>query len=178
MVCENCLENHDGSYGSGRFCSSGCARGFSTKEKRTEINQTVSAKLSGVDRPSRRGFKHSDETKESLRQRKLENTIRKIESTPFIDLTFGLKRKVVLQEQNEKCLWCGVSSIWNGKPLTLQIDHIDGVRSNNQRDNLRALCPNCHTQTPTYGSKNMKPESRVKMAEVTKYMRELKRVKK
>jgi hypothetical protein len=37
IKCENCGEDHDGSYGSGRFCSIKCARGFSTKEKRKEI---------------------------------------------------------------------------------------------------------------------------------------------
>ncbi len=45
MKCENCGNEHDGSYGSGRFCSSKCARGFSTKAKRKEINEKVSKKL-------------------------------------------------------------------------------------------------------------------------------------
>ena len=45
--CENCTADHDASYGSGRFCSSKCARAFSTKARRTEINQRVSAKLKG-----------------------------------------------------------------------------------------------------------------------------------
>lgn len=42
MQCENCSKEHDGSYGSGRFCSAKCARGFSTKGKRAEINKKVS----------------------------------------------------------------------------------------------------------------------------------------
>jgi very-short-patch-repair endonuclease/predicted nucleic acid-binding Zn ribbon protein len=45
MKCESCLNEHGGVYGSGRFCSSKCARGFSTKAKRAEINQKVSAKM-------------------------------------------------------------------------------------------------------------------------------------
>lgn len=45
MNCENCNGEHDGNYGSGRFCSSKCARGFSTKAKRNEINRKVSIKL-------------------------------------------------------------------------------------------------------------------------------------
>jgi len=44
-ICENCDKEHDSSYGSGRFCSSKCARGFSTKAKRKEINEKVSKKL-------------------------------------------------------------------------------------------------------------------------------------
>lgn len=45
MICENCGENHSGKYGSGRFCSIKCAKGFSTKAKRQEINKKVSKKL-------------------------------------------------------------------------------------------------------------------------------------
>ncbi len=44
-ICENCKEEHDGNYGSGRFCSCKCARGFSTKNKRNEINDKVSLAL-------------------------------------------------------------------------------------------------------------------------------------
>ena len=44
-ICENCEQEHDGSYGSGRFCNAKCARGFSTKAKRKEINEKVSKKL-------------------------------------------------------------------------------------------------------------------------------------
>ena len=46
-ICEYCGKEHDGEYGSGRFCSSKCARGFSTKVKRVEINAKISKKLLG-----------------------------------------------------------------------------------------------------------------------------------
>ena len=46
MKCENCTNTHDGSYGSGRFCNQKCAKAFSTKTKRKEINKKVSKKLS------------------------------------------------------------------------------------------------------------------------------------
>ena len=48
MICENCLNQHDGIYGSGRFCSSICSRSFSTKYKRKEINEKISKKLLGT----------------------------------------------------------------------------------------------------------------------------------
>lgn len=57
------------------------------------------------------------------------------------------------------CSWCGQGWHWNGRPLSLHLDHIDGVNSNNSLDNLRVLCPNCHTQTPTYAAKNRRKVS-------------------
>lgn len=53
MHCENCEKEHDGSYGSGRFCSIKCARGYSTKAKRKEINEKVSKKMKGRPSPFR-----------------------------------------------------------------------------------------------------------------------------
>lgn len=52
-----------------------------------------------------------------------------------------------------QCAECSQGPEWNKKPLDIQIDHIDGDSLNNQRENLQFLCPNCHTQTPTYGNK-------------------------
>ena len=48
MICENCKKEFDVVYGSGRFCCSKCARGFSTKDKRKEINEKVRSTLSGL----------------------------------------------------------------------------------------------------------------------------------
>jgi 5-methylcytosine-specific restriction endonuclease McrA len=48
-----------------------------------------------------------------------------------------------------ECSECGISN-WRDRPLSLHLDHKDGDHSNCARDNLRLLCPNCHSQTPTY----------------------------
>lgn len=52
------------------------------------------------------------------------------------------------------CKDCGNTGEHNGKPLSLQLDHIDGNAGNNFPSNVRLLCPNCHSQTPTFTSKN------------------------
>ena len=60
----------------------------------------------------------------------------------------------IIKEQNEVCAICGMPQEWNNKPLVFILDHIDGHASNNKRDNLRCICPNCDSQLDTYKSKN------------------------
>lgn len=52
-----------------------------------------------------------------------------------------------------KCAICGIDE-WQGKKLALELDHINGKNNDHRLENLRFLCPNCHSQTSTYGSKN------------------------
>jgi hypothetical protein len=68
-----------------------------------------------------------------------------------------LKKRLVREGILEYvCVGCGNNGTWEGKDLTLQLDHINGINNDNRKENLRFLCPNCHTQTNTYGSKNLK----------------------
>ena len=53
----------------------------------------------------------------------------------------------------DTCVECNISNIYNNKPIVLQLDHINGDHSDNRIENLRILCPNCHTQTKTWGNK-------------------------
>jgi len=60
-------------------------------------------------------------------------------------------RKRLLQEGyfENKCYNCGLTE-WRGQPIPLELEHIDGERSNNSRENLTLLCPNCHALTQTW----------------------------
>jgi hypothetical protein len=52
-----------------------------------------------------------------------------------------------------RCAICGCVE-WQGRTLSLELDHINGINNDNRIENLRFLCPNCHSQTTTYGSRN------------------------
>lgn len=60
----------------------------------------------------------------------------------------------LLDEQEGRCAICGMVEEWNGLPLALVLDHIDGNADNNVRANLRLVCPNCDSQLITYKSRN------------------------
>ena len=60
----------------------------------------------------------------------------------------------------EKCVGCSIGNIYNNKPITLQLDHINGINTDNRIENLRILCPNCHSQTATWGTRNIKYQAK------------------
>lgn len=66
----------------------------------------------------------------------------------------GHLRKILLDYYGNECNICKIIPEWNKKPLNLILDHIDGDASNNKKENLRFICPNCDSQLDTYKSKN------------------------
>lgn len=69
--------------------------------------------------------------------------------------TGALKRRLIQAGLLEaKCLCCQ-NNEWLSKPIPLELDHINGISDDHRIGNLRLLCPNCHSQTPTYRGKNI-----------------------
>jgi 5-methylcytosine-specific restriction endonuclease McrA len=64
--------------------------------------------------------------------------------------SYLLRRSLIEIGVKYKCAICNLLN-WRGNELVLQVDHVDGNRHNDRRGNLRFLCPNCHSQTITYG---------------------------
>lgn len=91
-------------------------------------------------------------TKEQRLRGMLNNKIKaeeRMKNTPWPELHRKKYKERILHEQNYKCAICQMDPIWNGKPLKFQLDHING-RINNNRENLRVVCPNCHSQTDNF----------------------------
>jgi hypothetical protein len=64
-------------------------------------------------------------------------------------------RTYLTEQQGGRCAICDQVNEWNGRALALIMDHIDGDPTNNCRENLRLVCPNCDSQLPTFKSRNM-----------------------
>ena len=70
-------------------------------------------------------------------------------------------KRWLLEERGHRCESCNLTE-WLGQQIVLTLDHIDGNSDNNQKENLRLICWNCHALTPTFGAKNIgrHPESK------------------
>lgn len=66
-----------------------------------------------------------------------------------------------------ECAICGIVE-WLGSPLSIHLDHENGDRSDNRLENLRSLCPNCHSQTDTFGGRNTKAGKEKRIARLDK----------
>lgn len=72
-----------------------------------------------------------------------------------------------------KCAICGQGSVWNGKPLGLTLDHINGINNDNRIENLRWVCPNCDRQLDTYAGRNLKGKTSALRERYKKHRKEL-----
>lgn len=96
---------------------------------------------------------HFNGTKSSGLQRSYSLKEILVENSTYSNTT-NLKERLLKEGLLQyHCAICGISE-WQGKTLSLQLDHINGNHTDNRIENLRLLCPNCHSQTHTYAGKN------------------------
>ena len=122
----------------------------------------IKKKIRGVDFDPNHGFKTGERTAWNKGMKIGPNVafsehyaiLRKNRDTSDFKSRASIRLKV-LEEQNFKCNRCGNDS-WLNQPLTLELEHKDGIRTNNIRENLECLCPNCHSQTTTWRGRDRK----------------------
>lgn len=157
-LCEKCSQEHSKP---GRFCSRSCANGrqqsSETNEKR---RQTILARYKDPKLKPPKDASRTLKAREELARRK-DHRRRTILDISWEDLTGPEMRTRVLLEQQYVCDSCSIPQLWNNRPLKFELDHIDGEPNNNARENLRFLCPNCHSQTDTYKVGNHKNPGKV-----------------
>jgi hypothetical protein len=150
-ICENCKGNIASKYGK-RFCSQRCSNLF---RKQFGFYETVSKRLKEkYNTQGPWGFMTQDSrNKQKTRIYNVLSWEEKVNKRPFNKLSWDYKRRKVILEQNNKCLKCNLDE-WMNEKLKLEVNHINGDRSDNTRENLEALCPNCHSLTKNYRGRN------------------------
>ena len=162
-----------------KFCSKSCAVSFNNKHRSKDVYKKIASKLKkdknishSVKKDTKEkyrkciycgkefkcndkkiycSFKCSSEHKHKIAYQDFLDNNEKYCRGNYTPKTF---KSEFLKEQNGVCAICNSKPIHNGKPLVFILDHIDGDASNNKRENLRMICPNCDSQLETYKSKN------------------------
>lgn len=148
-LCGRCGSEFDPGKWKKKFCSRVCSnsRCWSDEDKYKK-SKAVEKYLSTLSPSIKK--QRLESAARTLKQNRLE----RIKTENFDLLGIAEKRERLLIEQDSKCVECGIGLIWNNKPIRFHLDHINGDRKNETRNNLRMICPNCHSQTETYGGRN------------------------
>jgi len=150
-ICPKCDVPHEKP---GTYCSRTCANSHTRTEESKKKTSSSMKQVVRRPRTKKQIEKWRASIIETKAQKKQERALL-CSTLLFNELSDREQRDRILQEQNRKCAHCYISQEWNGKELKFELDHIDGNRSNHTRNNLEFLCPNCHSQTPTYRGKNI-----------------------
>ena len=143
-----------------KYCSKSCSckgtQSWKTKQ-RTEFSQ---CRVCGVMHTRRNTPWCSTACKETEYKEK----VLLLFGNPTVRRDVLKKHGLRLSIFKNECSICHISK-WQGQPAPLQLDHINGVSTDNHVDNLRVLCANCHAQTDTYAGRNKKKKQRMRLSD-------------
>lgn len=107
-------------------------------------NLTLTCKRLGISTDHLLGQSHAKGKVSSLRKKPMERLVMGNPTDRRVD-TYIIRKALFELGIEHNCVICGINE-WQGRKLVLEIDHIDNQYWNNQPENLRFLCPNCHSQ--------------------------------
>lgn len=148
-ICPKCQNSHEKQ---GLYCSRKCANSRVFTEKSKEKKRIAAKRFYDLFPDKLKAIRILSNAEEAREKRK-ETFKNKRINTPFEEMGFKCKKATVVEEQEFKCNKCKLDK-WFDHPIVLELEHKDGNRQNNIRDNLEALCPNCHSLTETWRGRN------------------------
>lgn len=146
ILCKECGKPHLYERRNLKFCTMSCAAAFNNKLRGKKISFCITCNTQLKD--SRSKFCNA------VCQKRYEY-LNKVNSWLTTNEYPGKKavKRWLTETFGYSCAVCGLTD-WMGKPIILELEHKDGNSENNFKDNLCLICPNCHSQTPTYKAKN------------------------
>lgn len=152
--CNRCGKEHDGTYGSGKFCSKSCAnsRTFSEESKKKKSLKSSMAWADGrMDSIDFTTINNDPQKIEKSKQTWINKYLKEREQGHSHSWDTIRKYHFILKDFT--CEVCGTKE-WNNEQVPLELHHIDGNLTNNTDENLQVVCPNCHSQTDNFRGKN------------------------
>jgi hypothetical protein len=164
-ICLQCNKNFISLISEDRkFCSQSCSAKFNNKlnpkkikiitvdDKTKKIKNKIDSICLNCGEVINYPYRYCNNSCSS--EHKLKLKFKKIESGDTT-ISFKIYKKYLIVKFGNKCMecgWCEVNPVTGNVPI--QLEHIDGNSDNNSLDNIKLLCPNCHSLTPTYGALN------------------------
>jgi 5-methylcytosine-specific restriction endonuclease McrA len=134
-------------------CYSDVLRAFGLSTSGESSRKVLKCRIAELSCSTEHFVRYKLPSKEIITKHQLSDVL--VENSVYQNRT-SLKKRLINEGILEYCCAICKLSDWQGKHLSLQLDHINGVNNDNRINNLRLLCPNCHSQTTTYAGKNSK----------------------
>lgn len=154
--CLNCNEEFKYSDKKQKFCSSSCSATYNNKLRKSENEKKNCLNCDSLISGSGNKYCSKKCQQEYLFKYRINKWLNgELNGNKGKYGTSNWIKKYLIQQHGEKCMECG----WNERNIVtgnipIELEHIDGDSENNNIDNLKILCPNCHSLTPTYKSLN------------------------